>query len=173
MRYACDYNTLEKIDTPEKAQIIGILLADGCIYEKKNAVKLALIEDDLPYLNNIKSIFKCDKPLYCDNRKGKRFYKEHNKTYSIKNSYTLSLNNNKLMNDCINLGILPNKTYKNFGLPKIEKSYMNSLVLGLFEGDGCISIAYNLSKTTDSKYLQYKVYLLLTNQMLEDLNPIF
>lgn len=172
-KYSVNYDYLETIDTPTKAQILGTLFADGCIYPKKNAVRLSLIEDDKSYLQNINDAFSSNKILYCDNRKGTRFYAEHSKTYNIKNSFTLVFCNKKLMNDCVNLGMCPNKTYTDPAFPSIDRSLYAAFILGLFEGDGCLTITSNPSKTTTKRYHQNAFYLLTQEKFALKIIDIF
>lgn len=160
-KYIANYDYLESIDSPEKAQILGLLFADGCIYEKNNAVKISLIEDDKSYLEHINRLFSSNKKLYTDNRKGERFYKNLNKSYKIKNSITLAFHNKKLMQDCIRWGVVPNKTYSNIDFPKIPEYLINSFLLGLFEGDGCLSMTTIPSKRTDKQYQLHSLHFLL------------
>lgn len=160
-KYTVNYNYLENIDSPEKAQILGLLFADGCVYEKKNEIKISLIEDDRSYLEHINSLFSSNKILYSDNREGERFYKHLNKSYKIKNSITLSFHNKKLMQDCMRWGVIPNKTYLDVDFPKIPEYLLNSFFLGLFEGDGCLSMTTTPSKRTDKQYQLHSLHFLL------------
>lgn len=54
MRYKRNKHYFDKIDTPNKAYILGLLFADGCNHIKHNAITLTLQAEDIDVLEKIK-----------------------------------------------------------------------------------------------------------------------
>ena len=78
-RYKFDEHYMDKIDTPEKAYILGLLYADGCNDKKYNRITLALQMEDTYLLEEIRKLFKSNKELYfTDNSKKKSTKKSIN-----------------------------------------------------------------------------------------------
>lgn len=138
-KYFFNEQYLATIDTPEKAQILGLLYADGCLIEKTNTIQLQLSEPDQEYLEKIKTQFRTDKPLIY--KKPRLFFSPQNKKeYMRKAAYTLVLQSSVLYKDCLRHRLTPRKSFLPTELPDIKPSLWNSFILGFFEGDGCIYV---------------------------------
>jgi transposase len=129
-----------KINSKEKAQFLGLIYADGSLSACNNSISIRLREDDRSYLNDWRTkLLKTKKPLYTSNAAKFMISPKNNKKYKItKGMKILDIVNKKIYEDAISLGLCPNKTKKNIGIPKINKKYINYFILGLFEGDGSI-----------------------------------
>lgn len=125
-----DFNFFKKIDSHEKAQILGIIASDGNLSKKDYCLSLALIEDDIEYLNIIK-----DKIGY----KEKLSIRE-NTSLSDKRLAILRLHSREMNEDLYKLGIVPAKSlilqFPTF--EQVPEEFINSFILGYFEGDGSI-----------------------------------
>lgn len=123
-------NYFETVDSHEKAQILGFLYADGCVAENAGSYRLSIIinEKDVKYLERIKTAFGYSGPI-------RRFRAQ--KKY---NHVALVVHSRKLCEDLIRLGCMPRKTFKvKFPTPEqVPEEFVNSFVLGFFEGDGSI-----------------------------------
>lgn len=132
--YNLDINYFNKINNHTKAQILGMIAADGCISEKKwsKCLVIGLKREDKYYLEFIKNQIKYTGPIL------DVYSKYNNKKFP---SSKLSINDPKLVEDLKNLGIIPRKSLTlNFPtLEQVPEIYLNSFILGYFEGDGCIS----------------------------------
>jgi len=120
--YTVDENYFEKIDTNNKAYILGFIYADGNIH--KNVLTISLSYKDIEILEFIKNELKYDgiiKHFFIKNREYVR----------------LCITSKKIINDLINLGIIKNKTYLSKKLPNYG-NHFNSFLLGFFDGDGSI-----------------------------------
>jgi len=122
MKAIIDTKYFNKIDTDNKAYILGLIASDGSI-KNKYTVRISLrdkhILEDINALLFPKNVYrvtqnKCDK------------------------MFVLNLCSKDIIKDLNNQGIYKNKTYNlkyNFSVP--DKVYP-SFVLGYFDGDGCI-----------------------------------
>jgi intein-encoded DNA endonuclease-like protein len=124
-KYKIDRDYFSKIDTRDKAYILGLLFADGAICKNVKQVRLKLADIDL--LKTINKHLKYNKPLIKLTKE-----KDHHKDISM-----IIICCSKIYNDLIKLGCKPNKTFDN-NLPKISKKYMPDFCRGFFDGDGCI-----------------------------------
>lgn len=134
-KYYVDESFFEKIDSPIKAQILGMIYADGCIIHnevKKNYVFcISLKEDDKKYIEFIKEEIKYEGPLHYKLKTGNR-----------QNQWMLSICSKKIYYDLVNIGLTPRKSltveFPNFN--QVQETFLPNFILGYFEGDGCIYI---------------------------------
>lgn len=121
-----------------EAYLLGLLYADGCIegkrYEKYYTLGITLSEKDKIFLQKILNIFNT----------------ELNKNYDLKysantKSYKITICNVQLINNLINLGIIPQKTYSNndFVFTNVPDNLKRHFIRGYFDGDGTIGIYKN------------------------------
>ncbi len=129
-KYEIDEYFFEKIDTSEKAQILGVWMADGWNCDKKRSSYLALAEEDTEYLEKINKVLKYNKPI--EIYQTAPGFKKNQKTARI------SIYNKKISNDLASKGCNGNKTENLiFPKPEIVPEYLLShFVRGYFEGDG-------------------------------------
>jgi len=133
-KYKLNDGYFEKIDTPEKAYILGFIYADGSI--NGNYLSIVICESDIEVLNFIQKEFETDYPIRT-NRIG---------------YVNLTVCSNKMVNDLISMGILRNKTYTSQHLPyDNQNKYYNSMICGFFDGDGSIYA----SKRSDCNSREY------------------
>jgi len=133
-KYHINENFFEEIDNENKAYILGLIFADGCI--SNNTVKINLIETDSHILNDIaKIIIKSEYELLTIKESTKTW--KDGKTYTSKPQRLLTLNRKKMVDDLrINYGLCESKTYK-IRYPKINSKYNSHFIRGYFDGDGC------------------------------------
>lgn len=127
-KYPIDENFFHKIDTRDKAYILGILLADGHRCKNVKQIRLKLQEQDKEILEKIKNVINYDKPLNYEKRKLK----------SQQNTYSLIICNSKICDDLEKYGIVKNKTFDIIS-PKIDDKLFIDLFRGYFDGDGWIT----------------------------------
>lgn len=133
-----DETFFEKIDKHIKAQILGMIYADGCLYKQKThdtyVLTISLKSNDYYYLNNINFILKNERPI--------KIFKistlKKDGTYPFATRF--STNNYKIAQDIQKLGIHPRKSLDlNFPTSnQVPEQFIPSFLLGYFEGDGCI-----------------------------------
>ena len=143
----------EKIDSEEKAYLLGLLKTDGFIKKGKDNRQsrwgVSLKESDKILLEQIKAIINSDSILSKDNRKGKE-------------CYSLEITNEKMCDDLAKYEILPNKTYflTDIHLEQIPEIFRRHYLRGLLDGDGSIFIEkrYNQIGISFTGYNENFVY---------------
>ena len=118
------------IDSHEKAYFLGLIYADGSIsegnYPDSKVFSIGLQLQDKYILDNLLTCIDANTQLY-----------------THKNSVRLNLYDSTIYDDLYTLGVRPSKSYLDYNLPNIDSKYLNSFILGYFDGDGCVSIKSN------------------------------
>jgi hypothetical protein len=136
-KYTMNQSFFEKIDSHEKAQILGFYWADGCVLDKTAShymerLTLVIHVKDLDYMEWIKKQFEATYPIYhIVNKRGEYI--------------RLGITDQKPITDVQRLGLHPRKSLV-IGFPSLEQvpaEFIPSFVLGVFEGDGCIHLKKN------------------------------
>ena len=111
------------------AYLLGMFAADGCIYEKTNAIKLTLASVDKEYLEQVRKELGIQSEI-----------KDYETSQGYQNS-ELRFSSFQIKKDFAEYNIVPKKTYS-FKFPqKLKKEYYKDFIRGYFDGDGCISTA--------------------------------
>lgn len=139
--YEIDDSFFEKIDTEEKAYILGFLYADGNLHKKNYHIKLKLQERDKYILEAMNIALKSNKPLYFH----KKIKKEH------QNQFSIVISNKKMYNDVIKIGLYPDKTYDLRFKKVFDDKLYSHFLRGYFDGDGCICVYNNRPKYMSKK----------------------
>jgi hypothetical protein len=119
--YSINENYFEKIDSHEKAYWLGFIYADGNIYKTKLQIGLA----------------KKDK---CILQQFQKHINSGHKLYNDRQCFKLIIPNCKIVKDLIKLGCNYRKSLT-LTFPKEKqcpRKFINSFILGYFDGDGCI-----------------------------------
>ena len=115
--------------SPNMAYLLGMYAADGCIYEKTNAIKLTLASVDKEYLEHVRQELKIESVV-----------KDYETAQGYKNSELL-FSSAQIKKDLADYNIVPHKTYS-FTFPqKLKLEYYRDFIRGYFDGDGSISTA--------------------------------
>lgn len=140
-KYTVDQDYFSVIDTPDKAQLLGMLTADGYVPSTNVGLILGLHEDDKGYLEHFKYLVKSDAPIFLSTKEGKRFCKKTNKEYNCSNNYKFAIYNKKIVDDVARHNIIPNKTHCDLGLPQtLPKHLIGAFCAGFLFGDGSVSL---------------------------------
>jgi intein-encoded DNA endonuclease-like protein len=151
-KYFIDENYFETIDNEEKAYWLGFLAADGTIRlrhggaEKRkrgSSIVLKLADKDKHHVDRFQKIFGIESRMthqrdYTTTRSGKESYSDNCR---------VSINSNKLVEDIIDKGVTPRKSFT-LGRPNIKDEYHNHFIRGYFDGNG--SISFSLKESTES-----------------------
>jgi hypothetical protein len=113
-----------KIDSEEKAYILGMWSADGCINHR--AINLWLQESDEDILIKIRNLASPDSPISY-----KRGYK------NTKAQKGLCIYNTELLRSLSSYNIIPKKS-KVVNPPVLPPELTRHFIRGLFDGDGCV-----------------------------------
>lgn len=128
--------------TSEMGYVLGYVAADGCITVSKDRKKN-------PFTFNITSaekrhLYRIRKVLNSEHKISK---KSGGNSDSI--AFQLQIRNLTIAKDLMNLGILPQKTYR-LGPIKVLEKYFPDFVRGFFDGDGTVYI-YRVNGTPQIK----------------------
>ena len=137
-----DESFFEKIDTEEKAYILGFLSADGYITSKNYTISFKISDKDSEILYKFKKALKTEAEVkYFSNGRGSFVPKDR----ETKNA-CLAIKNKKMWEDLVNLGITPRKTEElTFPKEAIPEHLLHHYIRGFFDGDGSV-YEMNISK---------------------------
>lgn len=130
-------NYFEHIDTSEKAYFLGLIYTDGNVRvfnEKSKQLRLSLQLRDQHIIEKLKEILQADCNLIYDKRPNKEMV-------------SIEISNCKIVDDLINHGVVPNKTYVSTSLPKVPENFEIDFLRGLFDGDGTLSYKENYNES--------------------------
>ncbi len=139
--YNEDY--FKKINSHDKAYILGILLTDGYIIRDYEGFGIQLTENDGYLLSNMaKRLGKSTTIIHInyDNKRKKAKLNNWKKFFNSRDMERMCCYNGKMAYDLKKLGVVKNKTHI-VRCPKIPKKYLSSLCRGMWDGDGSIGIA--------------------------------
>lgn len=120
--YQFNENFFEKIDTEEKAYLLGFLMADGNIYE--NRMGIIIHKKDVEVLRFFKKSLSSTHPISIS-----------------KDRARFSIRNHKLVNDLISHGCNPRKSLTLIFPEHLSLDLMPHFIRGYFDGDGWISVS--------------------------------
>lgn len=126
IRWQTNRDYFAAIDTPEKAYILGFLIADGHIRKGGYGVQVSVKESDADLLRAIADEMGCDAPL--------RTTINH---YNQSRMARLSLYGKKLVGDLGKLGLDHDKS-RTATYPQVPSDLERHLVRGIWDGDGYI-----------------------------------
>ena len=134
-KYPIQEDFFDKIDTQEKAYILGLLYADGWNQTDRNVVGIGLKESDKEILDKITSLIQPTKPLgYYKKNKLKRGFE------NSQNEYRLVIANKRISERLVELGCGKAKTH-NLTFPteeQVPSCLIRHFVRGYFDGDGSV-----------------------------------
>lgn len=122
-KYKFDINYFENIDNDDKAYFLGWIASDGHICKNTWSIKIAIKEDDLECLENLKKLICLEIPI--------------KKTEQM---VSLNINSKKMSMDvCKWLKINRGKKSYDIRLPNLNNEELKwSFLRGLFDGDGTV-----------------------------------
>lgn len=131
-KYSLNESYFERIDSKEKAYILGFIAADGCVSKKRGnsgrTLSINIKPEDYNVLDFIKKELGSDKEI--KKIKGAGF--------GLGTSLiSLEVNSTKMCSDLEKLGIVARKSLI-LKPPKIEEEYFMPFIKGYFDGDGTI-----------------------------------
>lgn len=127
--YSVNQDYFREIDTPTKAYILGLIWADGNVH--KDSFTLALKASDKPLLDAIRAELKSTGPL--------NFRKRQEPQMS--DMWALRVHDKRFCDRLREKGVLACKTSKLRFPTHLSKHLFAPFILGVADGDGCISIS--------------------------------
>lgn len=135
--YKLNEHYFDKIDSPNKAYILGFFYADGCNMIDKCTVAMSLEETDKEILEKIRLEMESERELEFINQ-SKR--KDKNTNYKYKDMWRLLLFSSHLCHVLNNLGMVPNKSLQLEFPEWLDKKLYSHFIRGYFDGDGSLCI---------------------------------
>lgn len=127
-KYNLNESFFEKIDSEEKAYVLGFVYADGNNKSQGSGLMFTIDAKDTEILEKIKKTLNSDAKIVIAERTG----------YSVSKMAHIDFNSRKISKDLIDKGAPPNKTYKIVFPTFIDKKLIRHFIRGYFDGDGCI-----------------------------------
>jgi hypothetical protein len=137
--YGIDETFFERIDSHDKAKVLGFIYADGCVSMKSptsGVLQVILHPKDADYLEWLRCTMKNERPLryvgYMDGDK-------------MRDRVECTASHPKIITDIKALGVIERKSLT-VGFPteqQVPSEYMGAFICGVFEGDGCIHLRGN------------------------------
>lgn len=149
-KYTVNYDFFNKIDTEEKAYILGFICADGHIDKKRNCIVIALQDGDYEILEKIRSCLNSDHPIVRNIQK-KNPYTGSN--HLVTPQCTISINGKDLVKPLFEMGLDSRKTYTldNTIMKYVPENLVKHFLRGYFDGDG--NIVWGKHYSSGNKYL--------------------
>lgn len=133
-----NYNidVFKKIDSHDKAYILGFIYADGYVYKNYEGIGIQITKEDRYLLERMKHIFGESSTIIDINCDKKRLVLK-----GAKDMVRLGVFSPKISQDLRKLGVLKNKTYV-LSMPDkcVPKKYLYSFARGVIDGDGSITL---------------------------------
>ena len=128
-------NYFNKIDSQNKAYLLGFIAADGCLTQLNKTgnprflLTITIHKKDIDLLYFLKKEIGCENPVYELKRD---------------NLVRFTISSKQISSDLINLGIVPKKSLILKDITKnINSEFKESFLLGYFDGDGSIYSSNN------------------------------
>lgn len=131
------HDFFERIDSEEKAWLLGFLFTDGSVRQIGNTyqIRLSIQLNDEEIIDKIKELLQIDTKTHYDRRPNKE-------------CCGIEIASKKMFDDLAKYGIIPNKTYlsKGIKLELIPEEFQRHYIRGLFDGDGGISFTGDIAE---------------------------
>lgn len=161
-RYYCNEEYFQNVKTYEQAYWLGFIMADGCIYQRKNQnsqkwVQITLQQKDALHLEKFKKAINSNHPIK------NTTHKNNGLKYC-----TITIVSNKMADDLTKFGCVENKT-GNISLPKFDNTELTwGFINGYIDGDGSIV------RAKDKNVFGYRLSIVGNKEIIYDIeNFIF
>lgn len=139
----------DKIDSSEKAYLLGFIVADGCLYKPTNTLIIFIGKKDEEVIYRFIAAI------------GQGSFSEREKLNErCQNMVRLTYRSEYMLNSINNLGIPFNKSKIEFGIPKIPEEFIPAFIAGYFDGDGSISVSAKKSTNVETCFTDSNFILL-------------
>lgn len=142
-----NYNTdyFKKINSHDKAYILGFLLTDGYVLKDYQGIGIQLQERDGYILE--KMAFRIGPStsiihISCQNKRDKAKMAGDTQFINVQDMKRLTVHNREISEDLKKVGVIKNKTYI-LRCPRIKSDFLSSFFRGLWDGDGSVGIDKN------------------------------
>lgn len=147
------HNFFRDVKTELQAYLLGFHAADGSINLERYTLRIKLTKSD----SEIVALFRESISPEAHTRDVGGFDSIiRDKSVHTKTAFEVNISSKVLINDIINLGYGPNKTYKKLYLPNIPEELMRHFIRGYFDGDGSI-IGSVRAPNPNNREINYRV----------------
>ena len=122
-------NYFDNIDNEHKAYYIGLMIADGNVFQPKEGGR---------QMSTSITLQNCDKFILEEFKKD--LHLNHNINSDARGCSYIAVRSNKIGEGISKYGIVPKKTLKSFLPTNIDDKFMKDVVRGIFDGDGSILV---------------------------------
>lgn len=143
-KYSLNENDFDKIDTQNKAYVLGLIYADGCNFPPKCTSFISLQESDKEILEKIKIEIGSTQPIKIIDQSSR-----NDNNYSYNNMCTLNMYSKHICESLERLGVVRNKSLV-LDFPTIDNHLIPHFVRGYFDGDGSL---YMYEKKNGGKHI--------------------
>ena len=151
-------DTFLQKESPNKYYLLGLMAADGCVYDKP-IIQLGLSgENGKDLIEYIKSFLSCSYPIHLIKPKNSQI------------QYELWITSKKLHSDFVENGIVPRKTNV-FKIPNYilqDEQKLKYFIVGYIDGDGCVGL-YHKYTTKEGQGKTLDISLVCSDNMAEQL----
>ena len=166
-KYYVNENYFDDINTEDKAYFLGLLYADGCNNQKRNAISIGLQERDKDILEIFRKKIELSKSLSFRDRKKEKG--------TFQNEWKLNIINRKISKRLADLGCWENKslTLKFPNNEQVPRYLLNHFIRGIWDGDGSIGL-YKRSKNNqifcDVSLTSTEMFCVKLTSIIKELN---
>lgn len=139
----CNPRYFSSIDEPEKAYLLGLLMADGSVTKSNHnnyALRIELQAQDKYLLEFLAKSIGSTLQVKESYGNGNTYVVNGKQYTNHKHNCYFSVSNIDLINDLIALGCIPNKSKILDDLPAIPANLYKDFILGYYDGDGIASV---------------------------------
>jgi Mor family transcriptional regulator len=151
LKYHCNDNYFDVVDSSDQAYILGLLWSDGCNTLDRGQISLQLQEQDKHILDSINLLTSNERPLVFTELSAMR--------RNSQNTYTLTLKSDHMSSVLNDYGMVPRKSLVLQFPNWLDESLYADFMRGYVDGDG--SIYFSEKKRT------YRVSLVGTKSFLD------
>lgn len=145
-----DINYFDKIDSVDKAYVLGFIFADGCLYRRHRpgqgeelSLSFNIVEDDVEILEFIRSSMKSTHPI---TRKDPcKFIAPNGVEYTRRAQSSFCISSRAIGKSLFKY-IDPRKIYS-LKFPELDEWVIPHFIRGFFDGDGSVSFGFQNSKS--------------------------
>lgn len=148
------HNFFKSIETEIQAYLLGFIMADGSVNEKRHTLTININKKDAE-LFKLFNIISPDAYIHEEkNYESKATVR--GKTVKNSGSLRLCISSIVLIEDLKKLGVVENKTYSQLNIPNIPDNLIKHFIRGYFDGDGCITYSV-IKPNPDNREKNYRV----------------
>lgn len=148
------------IDSEEKAYFLGLIIADGNIYDPTESshkgskwVSITLDDDDKYMLERFKSAVQCSSKVASDGR----------------GSSYVAIRSNIMANDLKKYGVVPRKSFITRFPFEVDPIFYRHIMRGIIDGDGSVQAYSHYTEKDNRNRFRHKIACCGTHKLMEEM----